>query len=68
MKKIYVRNDVAIAEKSSLKREGEVFNIAVPADTIAHYNYYTRMFMPSRIYIFTTNTILPHGRLTAEIS
>ena len=43
VKKIYVRNDVAIAEKSSLKREGEVFNIAVPADTIAHYNYYTRM-------------------------
>ena len=43
VKKIYVRNDVAIAEKSSLKHEGEVFNIAVPADTIAHYNYYTRM-------------------------
>ena len=43
VKKIYVRNDVAIAEKSRLEREGEVFNIAVPADTIAHYNYYTRM-------------------------
>ena len=43
VKKIYIRNDVAIAEKSRLKREGEVFNIAVPADTIVHYNSNTNM-------------------------
>jgi len=41
VKKIYIENNVAIEEKQRLVNEHEVFNSAVPADTIAHYNYYT---------------------------
>ena len=42
VKKIYIENNVAIEEKQRLVNEHEVFNSAVPADAIAHYNYYTR--------------------------
>ena len=42
VKKIYICNDAAIEERHRFVLEHEVFNVAVPADAIAHYNYYTR--------------------------
>lgn len=43
VRKIYIKDNVAAAERGRLEHENEVFNIAVPADTIAHYNYYTNL-------------------------
>ena len=43
VKKIYIYDGVAVAEKSRLQTEHGVFYAAVPADTIAHYNYYTNI-------------------------